>query len=563
MNPVFDALFRLGERRGLKLSTVLPQDPTSLKKRWTLDLKTQAFRKDDGSRPIEVPIQPNAGRTRDASTRPFDLYDKAMYVLSPQTAFWVNTLKLLAATEPELHAAAQRLLKNPLPQADDPGHWVILTYDGVPLLNRAPIRAHVEKLALASFDEGVQDTCLITGVTGPVVRLHDLVGWDGHARLFSVDKGLKACEYNGQIQGQNFPVSVRASKLYTQALTQQLNEASVSFKLDRTIVFWPNSGTTHPVIPIALTLLGYPTEQESANLPQTWETLTALLTDATPINVLSLRKNKIRILIQDYATISAGQLAANLLRFRQEFQAIGSPNLRRTYSSVEEADQPSAALLQRMAWAILTGSHFPRPLRAFILRRLAAKVTTRWLLWMEVFLNRINGFDPSLRQPLPEIQMPHLSSADFKNYVEQPLSDSYANNDAYKFGRLVAAYTFLRAEYHRTGRGTKQEKADSEINKALAKGPRAWMHSATRQHVYTIDRAFDARVYFDNLFNEIKKLPVRFPANQGGLAHLGFMHQKLGFDQFVKERMRQSMEAKAKKLEKDSTPTETEDEDTN
>lgn len=373
-------------------------------------------------------------------------------------AFRTLHAKLLDGTKDEGLQALLSFLKRwttdefkDLPHAEDVlDANVVFRLDGDRnwLLHDRPEARRVWERHLAG-QESDEGTCLVTGKTGPIARLHPSIkGVNGAqsvgASIVSFNKDA-FISYD-KIQGENAPVSQRAAFAYTTALNWLLswgNRRKVVIG-DTSTVFWACAGKDPQNVKEAEAaedlfslLVDGPTEEEEEAVVA--EALKSIASGRLPRNlprempfyVLGLAPNASRLSVRFWHTDSFGAFSERLGEHHQDLRLEPCPwksfptvrqLLRETAAQGKHENIPpihGGALMR----SILTGGPYPRFLLSAVITRMRADRV-------------INGRRASICKAC--IARSHRLGAEPTGVPVE--LDTSETNPAYLLGRLFATY---------------------------------------------------------------------------------------------------------------------------
>ncbi len=284
---------------------------------------------------------------------------------------------------------------------------VVFRLDGErSFLHQRPAAIAVRSMQM-SQDGEQQGTCLVTGELGAVAQLHPTIknvngAQSSGASLVSFNQ--TSFESYGKAQGQNAPVSSRASFGYGTALNYLLRrDEGNKHRLqigDATVVFWAesntndNSNVAESLFSILLQPPGPDDEAENALLHSTLAAvakgrplsdLNVELQSDTKIYVLGLAPNAARLSIRFWQVDSLEIFARRMAQHYQDMKLNplpwkNEPAIWRLLSetvphragSKPKLEDVAPQLAGEMARSILTGQRYPRSLLSNILMRMRA-----------------------------------------------------------------------------------------------------------------------------------------------------------------------------------------------
>jgi CRISPR-associated protein Csd1 len=430
-------------------------------------------------RQLEVP----AAVKRTVAISPNYLWDKSAYVLGrtagegrrtadEHAAFKTANLHLLAGQDDEGLTALRRFLEVWRPERFDAPPFMEEMLDANLVFRLAGDDAFIHERSAArnlltqqATSQGANAVCLVTGLKGPIQRLHPTIkGVEGaqSSGAALVSFNLDAFSSYGHEQGDNAPTSELASFRYGASLNRLLDGKSGN-RLprrigDATVVFWadaesadeeaartaedlfggwlspPTSGTTEGN-------LGKD-ENEAAKLRDALREVAAgrplreinpKLTNGVRFHVLGLSPNAARISVRFWIEDSFEVFAARLADHYNDLNIEPAPwraalpavqrLLVKTTALQEKFDNIPPQLAGETMRAVLTGAPYPRTLLAATIIRLRA------------------GDDPGMGWHAAAIKAVLARNQRLKHqHEETPVSLDRENpNPAYQLGRLFAA----------------------------------------------------------------------------------------------------------------------------
>jgi len=372
--------------------------------------------------PVPAPVKRTAG------IAPNLLWDKTAYVFgrtardgrrtaAEHTAFRDVHLKLLEDSTDEGLVALRRFLEAWRPERFDGPPFtpemldqnIIFRLDGdmAWLHEREAAQLLIAAQAVAGEPSQV---CLVTGIPGPVSRLHPSIKGVENAQSSGaslVSFNLDAFTSYGKEQGDNAPTSKAASFRYGEALNRMLDRGSRNRLArpmgDASVVFWADTSATVDEPAAAAAEQWFASwfdpapvadidqdRAEAAKLADAlrWvaegrpEAADPRLKPGTRFNVLGLAPNAARLSIRTWAQ---DDFAAFARRLRDHFEALHveplpwrakPPSIARllvrTTALQEKFENIPPLLAGEVARAVLTGGRYPRTLLSAAIIRLCA-----------------------------------------------------------------------------------------------------------------------------------------------------------------------------------------------
>jgi CRISPR-associated protein Csd1 len=253
----------------------------------------------------------------------------------------------------------------------------------------------------STTDDAVIDTCLVTGESRPIARLHPAIkGVRGaqSAGASIVSFNLDAFESYDKSQGSNAPVSAHAAFAYTTVLNHLLRRDPHHRQCtqigDTSVVFWAEAGdperreSAEALFGLALD----PPADDDAETASLGYTLDAIgdgravenldphLDAKTRIYVLGLSPNASRLSIRYWITESLGEFAQRLSQHYHDLHIEPAPwrtppNPWRLLSAIagkEKSENIPPLLAGAVMRAVLTGGRYPRTLLSAAIARMRA-----------------------------------------------------------------------------------------------------------------------------------------------------------------------------------------------
>jgi hypothetical protein len=530
---------------------ILPDQRTNV---WTLDLATREMVK---HKTYILPFPAIIGRANVAPKFPNPTFDTSEFVLNPESGFWEVHRPLFKANR-GLTLATTKFLADPITNDEvEPTNWVVLLYMGgtvgsLPEVGPACLEACMELFyAKLVAPNSKEEPSLLSGKRGELkARLQPTIEGIGLKRasgkLLSINEG--ANEYCGLKQGANFPVNLSE----TIAIVGGANYALACNAIHTTtssVMVIPDKGISHPIIePLqGLLGLGYVDKEEVPNL---WERVEALPEDDPAIlHLAHIRPNMTRISIRNLATLQAGQLRTNLLKFRAEvnYSVPGHSTLRGILldPNSKKVDQMvSESITQSILWVVLTGENYPQHVLDISLTRNFDGATR----WLQIYYYRTHNLLPEKANLMPTdlTFLKENSEQEMESRIgimNRDIAVALAEKQAYTWGRVIACFNDLRIAHH---------------SRRKAKPPECREIKVVRGNPQSCFASMNPVLYFDPAapefkenYNRINALRTSIPEaralsnQQATLLYLGFEHQRSG--------LRAYRQAKSKAL-KDEIP---------
>lgn len=359
---------------------------------------------------------------------PFFLWDKTAFVLGVEqpagsdapvlnakshAAFKALHLERLADATDEGLVALRKFL-----QAWVPEEWsecslivkhapelfasnVVFRLDGVAGYIHESAAANELVARYSAEDDSPTATCLVTGETRPIARLHPAIKGVKGAQTSGasiVSFNLDAFDSYGKDRGANAPVSTSAAFGYTTVLNHLLQRDPHHRQCvqigDASVVFWAEADdaqTQDAAESLFLAALDPPPADsaetarlrnalEAVSQGRARETLDARLDPATKMFVLGLSPNASRLSIRYWATGSLREFAKRLAQHYDDLLIEPVPwktppaawRLLAATAAQEKSENVPPQLAGAMMRAVLTGSRYPRTLLSAAIVRMRA-----------------------------------------------------------------------------------------------------------------------------------------------------------------------------------------------
>lgn len=445
------------------------------------------------------------------------------------------------------------------------GNLVFLTDSGFPHRD-AEIRQAWEAHVVAHHGKRMQ--CLVTGEVAPIARLHaSIKGVRGAnprgAKLVSFNKPAYESYNRADAQGQNSPVSRKATSAYTTALNYLLSDANPNRKFylgDATVVYWAESENRAYESAFATILDPEYGEDEApseqAGRREAEATLKALadkIRQARPLDlsglfanlgdenprfyVLGLAPNAARLSVRFFITDPFEKIVENIMGHYRDLSIVKEFDDQADYLSVgrilyetvsrKSQDRQAAPLLAGAVFrSILTNSAYPAALFYAIIKRIRAdmddpamgvrKVNYPRAAVIKAFLTRKYRHQP--KDPLKEVLTMALN--------EQ------STMPAYVLGRLFAV---LEKAQHEAIGSINASIKDRYFTSACATPGSvfplllrlAQHHIAKAEYGYANDHRIQQLL--DLLDLEKNPFPAHLNLDEQGVFVLGYYHQRAAF----------------------------------
>jgi CRISPR-associated protein Csd1 len=406
--------------------------------------------------------------------------------------------------------------------------------------------------------------CLVTGDVAPIARLHPSLkrvrgAQPGGATL--VGFNAAAYESYNRSQGQNSPVSEKATFAYTTVLNHLLSDANPNKKLflgDATVVYWAES--QNRAYESAFAAFVDPADlEEDSSANQTGrkkaETalktvtekvkraqmldLEALLTDLKEEDpqfyILGLSPNVARVSVRFFITDPFQKIIDNIKAHYRDLAIVKEYNDQPDYLTVsrilyetvskKSRDQDAAPLLAGAVFrAILTNAPYPAALYYAIINRIRADMDDE-----KAKIKKINYVRAAIIKAFLTRKYRYQSENPFKEVLTM---NEQSTNPAYLLGRLFAVLEKAQAE----AIGNVNASIKDRYFTSACASPRTVFpillrlsqhHIAKAEH----GRASDRRIQgiLDLLEMERNPIPARLTLDEQGVFILGYYHQRADF----------------------------------
>lgn len=391
-----------------------------------------------------------------------------------------------------------------------------------------------------------QQTCLITGVSGNIERIHPPIKGLAYAQT----SGANIVSYNFEAvtsflkeQGDNAPISTKAAFAYTTALNSLLEKNSRQKILlgETTVVFWadkinPNTANSVDMEDILGTVFGiysrnndnpdYNT-QVIASLYNSPKTGAGYITDTDNrrFYILGLAPNVSRIAIRFWHVSTVAELAQNIRQHFTDIQIEHGPNepkflsLYRLIASTaldgKMTDIPPN-LIGDLMKDILSGDCYPQTLLQATLRRIRAEHHINYprAAILKAYLNRLNRKN-------------HITT---EKEITMALSESN-HNIGYQLGRLFAVLEKTQDEANPGINATIRDR----FYGAASSTPIAVFSNLLKLNTHHLSqlsnrgRAVNIEKLIGNIMDNINDFPAHLTLPDQARFALGYYHQHQNF----------------------------------
>jgi len=410
---------------------------------------------------------------------------------------------------------------------------------------RAAVRdCYVQKLAEVIGEDGLRGNCLVTGVVDTPIAGNETVikcVWGAQpagANIISFNK--RAFESYGKKDrnGENAPVSVRASFAYTTALNSLLSTESQRIQVgDASTVFWAEKDSEfETAVP---NIFGEPPKDDLDRGARAVKALFAAVQSGrlagpegqTRFHMLGLAPNAARISIRFYHCLPLHELGERILQYFKDLELVRGPNdpqypsLFRLLAAVavqNKADNIPPNLGGAIIDAVFAGPDVPYPslwLNAAVGRcRAEQNVNYLRAAIIKACLNR--------RLRRSSVSLPNQPTE--KEFM--PMLDLSNTSPAYRLGRLFAALEKIQEE---ASPGLNATIRDRYYGAASSTPVAVFTTLLRLKNSHLKKLSVGRAMWFEKLVGEILGAVVDFPRHmplpdQGRFA-LGYYHQRQDF----------------------------------
>lgn len=417
-----------------------------------------------------------------------------------------------------------------------------------------------------SGQDAIRMQCLVTGKIAPIARLHPSLKRVRDANPTGatlVGFNARAYESYNRSQGQNSPVSEKATFAYTTVLNYLLSDANPNKKLfmgDATIVYWAESQNRAYEAAFAAFVDPAELEEDSAakqtgrrKAEQALQTVTekvtraqmldldALLADLGDENprfyVLGLSPNAARVSVRFFITDPFEKIIDNIKAHYRDLAIVKEYDDQPDYLTIgrilyETASQKSRdkkvnpLLAGAVFRAILTNAQYPAALYYAIINRVRADMDDK-----EEKITKINYVRAAVIKAFLTRKYRYHSVNPIKEVLTMALNEQ-STNPAYLLGRLFAVLEKVQAE----AIGNVNASIKDRYFTSACATPRSVFpillrlsqhHIAKAKYGHTSDRRIQDIL---NLLDvENNPIPARLTLDEQGVFILGYYHQRADF----------------------------------
>jgi len=400
---------------------------------------------------------------------------------------------------------------------------------------RPAVRAAYETaLSNAQSDSPLRGNCLVTGGTNVPLAPNESVikgVWGGQpAGCNIVSFNARAFESYGKRErnGENAPISQRASFAYTTALNHLLASKQRMQIGDTSTVFWAEE--PHDLESALPDLFGEPPKDDPNRGTDALKALYAAVQSGkftvgdvqTRFHVLGLAPNAARIAIRFWETAPAIELARRIRQHFEDISIVHAPHepehlslfrLLTSMAVLNKADNIPPNLGGEVMRTILEGLPYPALMLNLAVQRCRAeqKPTYARAAVIKAYLNRLNRRNKTEREYLPMLDMTNA-------------------NPAYRLGRLFAVLERIQEEASPGLNATIRDRYYG----AASSTPVSVFTTLLRLKNHHLGKLNKGRaVQMERLIGEIMDSLADFPRQLGlpdqGRFSLGYYHQRQAF----------------------------------
>lgn len=404
--------------------------------------------------------------------------------------------------------------------------------------------------------------CLVTGDMAPVERLHpSLKGVRGGQPTGTTLVGFnaKAYESYNRSQGQNSPVSRKASFAYTTALNYLLSDANPNRKFylgDTTVVYWAETiNRAYESVFASILDPAYDedentSQQESrrqteATLGQVAEKvrrvqpidLDAVLADLGDENprffILGLAPNAARVSVRFFISDPFEKIARNIMTHYQDLAIVKEWETQPTYITVrhiidetiskKSRDREASPLLAGAVFrAILTNTPYPAALFYSLINRIRADMDDA-----AARISKINYVRASVIKAYLLRKYRYQSQNPFKEILSMALNEE-SSNPAYLLGRLFAVLEQAQQDAIPNAKATIK---DRYFTSACASPASVFpiLLRLSQHHISKAEYGYYREGQMQDILNRLdveqNPIPSRLTLDEQGVFILGYYHQ--------------------------------------
>lgn len=405
--------------------------------------------------------------------------------------------------------------------------------------------------------------CLVTGDIAPVERLHaSLKGVRGGQPSGTTLVGFNASAYESynRSQGQNSPVSKKATFAYTTALNYLLSDANPNKKLylgDATVVYWAESANrAYESAFISIFDPTYEEDEDTAQQEARKQTeatlakvvdkvrrvqpidLDALLADLGDENprfyILGLAPNVSRVSVRFFITDPFDKIARNIMAHYEDLAIVKEWEGQPTYITVrhilnetiskKSRDKGASPLLAGVVFrAILTNTPYPAALFYALINRIRADMDDR-----SAGISKINYVRAAAIKAYLLRKYRYQSQNPFKEILTMALSEE-STNPAYLLGRLFAVLEKVQQDAIPNVKATIK---DRYFTSACASPASVFpiLLRLSQHHIAKAEYGYARERQIQDIMNQLdidqNPIPSRLTLDEQGVFILGYYHQR-------------------------------------
>jgi hypothetical protein len=329
---------------------------------------------------------------------------------------------------------------------------IFMTYQGQVIINHPTVEAWWRTQGGDLLNKTERD--FITGEECRPVRLIDPCPGI-RAPLVSFHKGSSAFRFNSYLEADNFQVGTNTVRAWNTGMGYLMEHNRVWVGRGPAdsvhqlgIVWWSGAGPHHPIFPIMSQIFGVPVKggPKMKGTSHLWSALEALEVDDQVIHLASWNRAKGRFTLLNHHQVTCRDLKQNLLRFRDEWAQVGSPQITRLLSwqsSGRIVLKPNT--VEPAFMAVITGAPYPKTIASHLTLNFPGELVTS--LWESNSLYRnLNMPIDNVAIPTPDVDQPPTTLEDFTRRATENLSR--AELTEFQYGVLMALYAAIKDSYH-------------------------------------------------------------------------------------------------------------------
>jgi CRISPR-associated protein Csd1 len=412
--------------------------------------------------------------------------------------------------------------------------------------------------------DAVMGQCLVTGEIAPIARLHASLKGIRNANPTGaslVGFNAPAYESYNREQGQNSPVSEKATFAYTTALNYLLSAANPNKKFtigDTTVVYWAESekkeyaaafaGIFEPEYveePISDVIEQKKANEHIGKIAPKVRRVQALdvsrlregLDDSTRFYVLGLAPNAARISVRFFLTDPFGKIIDRIMQHYRDLEMVKEFDNQPSYITVryildetvskKSKDQEAAPLMAGAVFrAILTGAPYPAALNYAIINRIRADMDDE-----QKYIQKINYVRAAVIKAFLIRKYRNQSQHPIQEVLSMSLNEQ-STIPAYALGRLFAVLEKVQQE----AIGNMNASIKDRYFTSACASPASVFPVLLRLSQHHISKAefgyaSDRRIQDILGLLDVEKnpIPARLSLDEQGIFVLGYYHQRAAF----------------------------------